>query len=115
MCIRDRVKRLQILRNCARYAQTLGTDRIAIHFGFIPECASDPSYESVVETAQQAADICAEHGCTLLLEVGEETPTTLLRLLEDAKRENLAVEDVYKRQAQHGRAGTFYAQHDRGP
>lgn len=87
-----RENRLSILKNCARYAQSMGTDRIAIHFGFIPENVNDPNYASVVKTAQEAADICAEYGCTLLLEVGEETPTTLLRLLEDADRKNLAVD-----------------------
>lgn len=98
-----RERRLKILADCAEFAEKCGVKKVVTHFGFTPECADDPTYAEVVEIAQKAADICAAHGVTFLFETGEETPTTLLRLIEDAGRTNLGVNLDMANLIQYGR------------
>lgn len=86
-----REKRYVALNECAEFASKIGVKKVVTHFGFIPECQDDPNYPGVVDTARKVAEICASHGVVFMLETGEETPTTLLRLLEDANHPNLAV------------------------
>ena len=86
-----REQRYPVLRDAAEFASSIGVKYVLTHFGFIPEDQYDPKYEDVVKVAQKVADICGEFGVTFLFETGEETPTTLLRLLEDAGKPNLKV------------------------
>jgi sugar phosphate isomerase/epimerase len=86
-----RERRYKILDECAEFASKIGVKKVVTHFGFIPEFEDDPNYPGVVEAAQKVAEICAAHDVIFMFETGEESPTTLLRLLEDANRPNLAV------------------------
>ena len=86
-----RERRYKILDECAEFASKIGVNKIVTHFGFIPEFQDDPNYPGIVAAAQKVAEICAAHGVIFMFETGEESPTTLLRLLEDADRPNLAV------------------------
>ena len=86
-----RERRYRILDECAEFASKIGVKQIVTHFGFIPESQDDPNYPGVVAAAQKVSELCAAHGLVFLFETGEETPITLLRLLEDANRPNLAV------------------------
>lgn len=86
-----RERRYKILDECAEFASKIGVKKLVTHFGFIPEHQDDPNYPGVVEAAKKVAEICAAHGIIFMLETGEESPTTLLRLLEDADHPNLAV------------------------
>lgn len=98
-----RERRYKILADCAEFAKKCNVTKVVAHFGFTPECADDPAYEDVVKAARKVADICAEHDVTFLFETGEETPTTLLRLLEDAGKPNLAVNLDMANLIQYGR------------
>ncbi len=89
--VEHRERRYKILDECAEFASRIGVKKVVTHFGFIPENQDDPNYPGVVKAAQKVAEICATHGVTFMFETGEESPTTLLRLLEDADRPNLAV------------------------
>ena len=87
-----REKRLKILNDCATFCEMYGIRRIITHIGFTPECDDDPAYAGVVDTIKRAGEITARHACEFLMETGQETPITLLRLIEDVDMENVAVD-----------------------
>ncbi len=80
-------KTLQI----AEFARLLGVNRIAAHFGFIPEDPVDPRYPLAVETMQRICDYLIPKKMSFGLETGQETVETLLRFIRDVGRKNLNV------------------------
>ena len=59
--------------------------------GFCHEVPSDPWYEPTVEAVRQIARHCRGNGQMFLNETGQETPITLLRTIEDAAMDNVAI------------------------
>ncbi|MCS7223292.1 MAG: sugar phosphate isomerase/epimerase [Armatimonadetes bacterium] len=80
-------KTLQI----AEFARLMGVNRIAAHFGFIPEDPVDPRYCIAVETMQRICDYLLPKKMSFGLETGQETVETLLRFIKDVGRKNLNV------------------------
>ena len=64
---------------------------MATHAGFLPECPSDPQYPGVLDSLRAIAIRCRENGQYFLFETGQETPTTILRVIEDVGTGNLGV------------------------
>lgn len=81
--------RLDELKLGSDFAKRLGVDKVATHIGFVPENPRDPNYPGVVEAVREIADYCKANGQSFLFETGEETPITLLRLIEDTGCDNL--------------------------
>lgn len=75
----------------AAFASLLGVRDIVTHIGFVPENASDPLYPGFVSAIRHIAEVYAANGQNLLFETGQETPTALLRLIEDVGLGNLYV------------------------
>ncbi len=73
------------------FAARLGVSRMATHAGFLPENCSDPQYPAVIATLARIVEHCKEKGVTFLFETGQETPVTLLRVIEDLGGENVGV------------------------
>lgn len=73
------------------FARKLGVGQIATHVGFIPEDPNDPQYGEVVAAVRTVALRCAENGQYFLFETGQETPTTLLRTIQDVGLDNVGV------------------------
>lgn len=73
------------------FAQLIGAKQMATHLGFIPENFTDPNYMPVVETVRAIAEKCRENGQHFLCEAGQETPVTLLRLIEDCGCDNIGI------------------------
>lgn len=86
-----RYQRMQELMQGSDFAKKIGVDKVATHAGFIPECPSDPNYRPVVSAIRHLANYCKANGQCFLFETGQETPTTLLRLIEDTGCDNLGV------------------------
>ena len=86
-----RAGRLEELKRGSDFAKTLGVDKVATHVGFVPENPRDPNYPGVVAAVKEIADYCKANGQSFLFETGEETPITLLRLIEDTGCDNLGV------------------------
>ena len=59
--------------------------------GFIPENASDPNYSGVRAAVRYLAEELKKYDQNLLFETGQETPVTLLRLIEEVGTGNLFV------------------------
>jgi sugar phosphate isomerase/epimerase len=86
-----RMERSKILKKASDFAKFLRLDRIATHAGFIPENMHDPVYMGLIPVLRELADYCGRNGQFFCFETGQETPVTLLRVIEDIGTENLGV------------------------
>jgi sugar phosphate isomerase/epimerase len=86
-----RERRTEQLLEGADFAKRLGVSRMATHAGFLPENCNDPQYPAIIETLKRIVDRCKENGVNFLFETGQETPVTLLRVIEDLGGENVGI------------------------
>lgn len=86
-----RAARIDALRQASDFAKWLGVSQVQTHCGFIPENPEDPLYPGAVDAIRTVAKHCHDNGQYFLMETGQETPTTMSRMLRDVAMENLAV------------------------
>ncbi len=86
-----RQARIQALKMAADVAHRAEIPSIHTHLGFIPEDPNDPLYAEAVAATKGVAAYCKQLQLTLLCETGEETPITLVRLIEDVGVGNVFV------------------------
>lgn len=86
-----RQARIDALRQASDFAKLLGINQVQTHCGFMPEDPADPKYPGVVEAIRAVAQHCQSNGQYFLMETGQETPTTMSRMIKDVAMPNLAV------------------------
>jgi L-ribulose-5-phosphate 3-epimerase len=86
-----RAARIDALRQASDFAKLLGIAQVQTHCGFIPENPADPLYAEGVQAIRTVAQHCHENGQYFLMETGQETPTTMSRMIRDVDMPNLAV------------------------
>jgi sugar phosphate isomerase/epimerase len=86
-----RAARIDALRQASDFAKLLGVSQVQTHCGFIPEDPADALYPGTVEAIHTVAQHCHENGQYFLMETGQETPTTMSRIIRDVGMPNLAV------------------------
>ena len=86
-----RKARLDALKQCSDFPKTLDIGRVQTHCGFIPEDPKDALYEETVAAIREITEHCAANGQSFLMETGQETPTTMLRMLKDVNNTALGV------------------------
>ena len=86
-----RAARTDALRQVSDFAKLLGIPQVQTHCGFIPEDPADPLYPGAVEGIRTVAQHCQGNGQYFLMETGQETPTTMSRMIRDVNMPNLAV------------------------
>jgi sugar phosphate isomerase/epimerase len=86
-----RAARIDALRQASDFAKLLGITQVQTHCGFIPENPADPLYPGAVEAIRAVAQRCRDNGQYFLMETGQETPTTMSRMIRDVDLPNLAV------------------------
>lgn len=86
-----RAARIDALRQASDFAKLLGVPQVQTHCGFIPEDPADPLYPGAVEAIRTVAQHCHGNGQYFLMETGQETPTTMSRMIRDVNMPNLAV------------------------
>lgn len=86
-----REMRVRQLKTGSDFARAIGVTQMATHAGFIPEVPSDPLYPGLIEALRDVATRCRDNGQQFLFETGQETPTTLVRAIEDIGTGNLGV------------------------
>jgi L-ribulose-5-phosphate 3-epimerase len=86
-----RAARLDALRQASDFAKSLGINQVQTHCGFIPEDPADPKYAATVDAIRTITQHCHENGQYFLMETGQETPTTMSRMIKDVAMPNLAV------------------------
>lgn len=86
-----REKRVAELQSAAQFAAWCGAPAIVTHCGFIPENPGDPLYPGTLEAIVAVGRRCRELGVGFWFETGQETPVTLLRVIEDSGLDNLGI------------------------
>jgi len=86
-----RNERCDIVKRASDFAAQLEVDCLVTHAGFVPESPSDPLYPGLVEDLRAVAAYCGSQGQSFCFETGQETPTTLLRLIEDIGLDSIGV------------------------
>lgn len=86
-----RAARIDALRQASDFAKSIGIAQVQSHCGFIPEDPADPLYPQTVEAIRAVARHCQGNGQYFLMETGQETPTTMSRMIHDVAMPNLAV------------------------
>jgi L-ribulose-5-phosphate 3-epimerase len=83
----------KIRRTCAivDMAVDLGTTVVTTHIGVIPESRNARTYSVMMEACQKMAVYANDHGVTLAIETGPETPERLLAFLRDVATKGLGV------------------------
>lgn len=88
---KTRAARIDALRQVSDFAKMLGIPQVQTHCGFIPENPADPLYPGAVEAVKTVAQHCHGNGQYFLMETGQETPTTMSRMIRDVAMPNLSV------------------------
>jgi sugar phosphate isomerase/epimerase len=88
---KTRAARIDALRQVSDFAKLLDVPQVQTHCGFIPENPADPLYPGAVEAIHAVAEHCQSNGQYFLMETGQETPTTMFRMIRDVAMPNLAV------------------------
>jgi len=86
-----RQERIDALKLAADFASACKAPAIHTHLGFIPEDPNDPLYPAAIASIKEIASYCKEKGVSLLCETGEETPITMLRMIQDVGTGNVFV------------------------
>ncbi|MDQ2945791.1 MAG: sugar phosphate isomerase/epimerase [Acidobacteriota bacterium] len=86
-----RQARMDALKRASDLAKACGVKAVHTHCGFIPENPNVPLYLQVVAAIKEVTGYCRNNGQTFLCETGQETPITLLRVIQDVGLDNLAV------------------------
>ena len=86
-----RMKRMEEIVSGADFAVKIGAPRIATHAGFLPENINDPNYYGIIASLRYIVRKCKEKGLSFLFETGQETPVTLLRVIEELGADNVGI------------------------
>ncbi|HTH54065.1 MAG TPA: sugar phosphate isomerase/epimerase family protein [Edaphobacter sp.] len=86
-----RAARMDALKQVSDFAKQLGIAQVQTHCGFIPENQGDALYEETVKTIHELTLHCAGNGQSFLMETGQETPTTMSRVIRDVNHPALGV------------------------
>lgn len=86
-----RYQRVQELMHAGQFAKALGVQAVITHLGFIPENAYDPAFQDIVVAVRHIANHLKNLGLEFWFETGQETPVTLLRLIQAVGLPNLGI------------------------
>jgi sugar phosphate isomerase/epimerase len=87
----NREERIAGLTAGADFAKRIGVKSITTHVGFIPEDPNRDLYIEAVDNLKHVAGYCRDMGMGFWFETGQETPTTLLRTIEDMGLDNVGI------------------------
>ncbi len=83
--------RVAELKKAGDFAKRVGLPAVITHLGFIPENPKDPRFGDVVAAVREIAEHLASLGLEFWFETGQETPVTMLRLIQEVGTGNLGV------------------------
>ena len=83
--------RMKELEKAADFAALIGAPNVVTHVGFVPENPSLQGYSDVVQAVKHVASYCKKLGLGFNFETGQETPTTLMRLIHDIGLDNVGI------------------------
>ncbi len=83
--------RIEALKAGADFAAAFGAPAIITHCGFVPQECVRSAYRETLVAIYEVAAYCAEKGIGFWFETGQETPVTLLRVIEDLRIPGLGI------------------------
>jgi sugar phosphate isomerase/epimerase len=86
-----RAGRMAALKSAGRFAQKAGIPAVVTHLGFIPENPKTRLFDEMVCAVGELADYFKEKDLEFWFETGQETPVTMLRLIECVGTGNLGI------------------------
>lgn len=86
-----REERVDALKGAGVFAHKVGLPAIVTHLGFIPENPKDPVFDGVVAAVRDIAEFLKDINMEFWFETGQETPVTILRLIESVGTGNLGI------------------------
>jgi len=86
-----RAQRVAALERAGAFARRAALPAVITHLGFVPENPSDPLFAEVVAAVRKVAQHLDALGLAFWFETGQETPTTLLRLIQAVGTANLGI------------------------
>lgn len=86
-----RAQRIKDLKNGSEFAKMIGVTDVVTHMGFIPENPMTEDYIMLIIAIREVAEYFKQNEQYLLFETGQETPTTLMRAINDVGTGNLGI------------------------
>ena len=86
-----RERRVRELVEAAPICDKLGVKNIIYHSGYIPENPLSELYHEIIANLRYICGIYKKYGIYFCFETGQETPVTLLRVIEDVGTGNLGI------------------------
>ncbi len=86
-----RRRRIDAFKRASDFAKRAGIPAFDTHCGFIPENPNDPLYKETVEAMREVVSYCRSNGQEFYYHAGQETPVTLLRVIQDVGLDNQGV------------------------
>lgn len=86
-----RDRRIESLKRGSDFASMIGATDVTTHVGFIPENPYTTEYHETVVAVGEIVSYCKKAGQYFNFETGQETPTTLLRTIEDVGKDNIGI------------------------
>ena len=86
-----RMKRAEELIVAGEFAVKIHVRQVATHAGFLPENLCDPEYWGIIAILRRIVTRFKELGIDFLFETGQETPITLLRVIEELGMDNVGI------------------------
>ena len=84
-----RKERVEGLKKIMDFANMLGVKTVTTHMGFMPENPNTKEYKDILETIYDLCLYASQYGINFCFETGQETPTTILRTINDVKARGL--------------------------
>jgi sugar phosphate isomerase/epimerase len=83
--------RVAALKSAGEFAHQAGLSAVVTHLGFIPEEPKDPMFGEVVDVIRDIGSFLKDLGLEFWFETGQETPVTMLRLIQEVGTGNLGI------------------------
>jgi sugar phosphate isomerase/epimerase len=86
-----RAARIARMKQASDFAKACGIPAVQSHAGFIPENPNDPVYTEAVAALREVVEYCRRNRQDFRYETGQETPSTLVRAMQDVGLDNQGV------------------------
>jgi sugar phosphate isomerase/epimerase len=86
-----RLARIAHIQKASEFAKACGIATVQTHCGFIPENPNDSVYKETVAAMREVVGYCKRNGQNFRYETGQETPITLVRMIQDVGFDNQGV------------------------
>ncbi len=84
-----RKERMEGIKKIMDFANMLNLKTVTTHMGFMPENPNTKEYRDILDAIYELCEYANQYGINFCFETGQETPTTILRTINDVKARGL--------------------------